>query len=330
MSVTRFHPRDGNISTQSRDQSEGESKMITSKVHDIAAKIEKMEIRGAGNIARAAAEGFKLTAEEAESREELIESVKKARALFLETRPSAISLINSIEIVAGDIERISEGKKLSELREVIVSRAQNFVEKSENATEKIGEIGSELISHEDTIVTHCHSSNFVSIVESAIESGKSFQVIVTETRPRYQGHRTVRELIEREVPATLIVDSAAGYFMKDADKFIVGASGIGRNGSVLSKIGTCPMACVANQADVPVIVAGETFKFYPEALDGDLAEIRERDPDEIIDPDELPKANIRNPPFDITPPENVDTIVTEQGEISPDEARRISNSLTSF
>ncbi len=301
--------------------------MISSRVREVAKKIEKMEVRGAGNIARSAAEGIKLSVEGTKSRGELVENLERAKKLLLNARPSAVSLINTVEILTGDIENNLGEMDFSDLREIIVERVEKFVEESKKATQEIGKNGSQLISDGDTVITHCHSSNFISIIDSTIQLEKDLGVIVTETRPRYQGRKTARELIDRGVPVMFIVDSAAGYFMKDVEKLIVGASGIGENGSILSKIGTFPMACVAKKAEIPVIVVAETFKFYHGSLTENHRLIDERKAEEIIDPGKIPGANIRNPPFDITPATCVDKIVTERGVISPEEANEISGSV---
>ena len=53
---------------------------------------------------------------------------------------------------------------------------------------------------------------------------------------------------------------------------------------------------------------------------GSLVEIEDRGPDEVADPlrpEDLPGVKFRNPVFDATPPEYIDSIVTEIGIISP-------------
>ena len=53
---------------------------------------------------------------------------------------------------------------------------------------------------------------------------------------------------------------------------------------------------------------------------GDLVKIEERDPTEIISRkglDQIGSVKIRNPAFDVTPPEFIDLIITEWGIIPP-------------
>jgi len=50
---------------------------------------------------------------------------------------------------------------------------------------------------------------------------------------------------------------------------------------------------------------------------GALVEIEERGKEEVADPREFRGVEIRNPAFDVTPPEYIDLIVTEKGVIPP-------------
>lgn len=301
------------------------SLLVISDVEEIGKKIETMEIRGARDIAKAAARGLKITAEKtkADDAEELVEELEEASNVLQNTRPTAVSLANALRYVRKDVEELSETENLSSLKEYVVSRADEFIEKSDKVKEKIGEIGSRRISDGDTIMTHCNSSCAIAVIKTAYEKGKDIEVYANETRPRKQGHITVRELRETGISTTLIVDSAARYFMKKMDKFIVGADSIAANGAVVNKIGTSQIALAAHEARVVSFVAAESYKFHPSTLVGELIEIEERDHSEVADPEELNGANIRNPAFDVTPAEYIDLIITERGIIPPEAAYEI-------
>lgn len=294
-------------------------------MEDIAHKIETMEVRGAGPIARAAARALKAQAEKSKAGDagEFAEELNNARDVLLSTRPSAVSLANSLRLVTKDAKELSETESLPDLKKEIVSRAEDFIEMSKKATEKIGRIGSRRISDGDTIMTHCHSTNVVTVIKKAFEEGKDIKVFTNEAQPRRQGRITARQLRDEGIPTVFIVDSAARFFMKQADKFIVGADSIAANGAVVNKIGTSQIALAAHEARVPTLVAAESFKFHPYTLVGELVEIEERDPDEVWDPEELPDLEIRNPAFDVTPAEYIDLIITERGIVPPEAAYEI-------
>ncbi|MFQ5974795.1 MAG: ribose 1,5-bisphosphate isomerase [Candidatus Hydrothermarchaeales archaeon] len=295
--------------------------MVSQNVVETAEKIRNMEIRGAGKIGRSAAMAIKSCAETSKAKtvDEFLEELTEAGDLLISARPSAVSLPNAVRFISNKLNS-GDISDLKSLRKTAEDAADEFVENSNKALAMIGEIGARRISDGDTILTHCNSSAAISIIKSAWEQGKDIKVFVTEARPRYQGHITVRELAEEGIPTTLIVDSAVRTFMKEIDKVIVGADSIASNGAVVNKIGTSQIALAADEARVLFLVAAETYKFHPETLVGELVEIEERSPGEVADPEEFEGVTIRNPAFDVTPPEYVDLIITEKGAIPPQAA----------
>ncbi len=291
------------------------------EVEETAKKIKSMEIRGAGKIAREAATALKVWAEKSEvmNREEFLKGLEEAGEMLVAARPSAVSLPNAVRFVVHRSKK-ANANSVEEQRNATIATANAFIERSLKAVERIGEIGAKRISDGDVILTHCHSTAALSIIKTAWKQGKKISVITTESRPFYQGHITVRDLVKEGIPATLIVDSAVRFFMKQVDKVIVGADSIASNGALINKIGTSQVALAADEARVLFLVAAETYKFHPETLVGELVEIEERDLKEVADPKDFPGVRIRNPAFDVTPPEYIDLIITEKGVIPPQAA----------
>ncbi|MDD1773265.1 MAG: ribose 1,5-bisphosphate isomerase [Methanomassiliicoccales archaeon] len=284
---------------------------------DVAQSIKAMEIRGAGEIARAGAGALKEMAQEFSGKD--LDRFKKefedSKALLLSTRPTAISLWNAVQAVSRGTK---DAKSVEDLRKLIASNADRFVDRSKEAVRTIGRIGSQRIKGGERILTHCNSKAALSVIRTAFSDGKRIEVFVTESRPWRQGLLTVNEISREGIPTTLIIDSAVRWIMKDIDLVYVGADTIASNGAVINKIGTSQIALAAHEARVPFIVCAETFKFSPKTVHGELVEIEERDPGEIVKEGEIP-ANVRilNPVFDATPADYVDSIVTEVGVISP-------------
>lgn len=287
-------------------------------LHDTADRIKSMEIRGAGRIARSAALALKEEALSI-STDDLDEFNQRMmlayRTLYI-TRPTAVSLPNALRAVmkyrAGSVD---------EAKQAIVDNADKFIRNSENAVKKIGEIGARKIRDGYTIMTHCNSSAAAGIIEAAYKDGKNVNVIATETRPRQQGYVTIDVMQKIGVPTTLIIDSAARYFMKKVDLVIVGADAITVNGNLINKVGTSQLALAAHEARVGFIVAAETYKFSPRTLLGEMVEIEERDPSEVLSPEmhkKWPGLKVANPAFDVTPHQYIDTICTEIGAIPPE------------
>ncbi len=275
-----------------------------------------MEIRGAGRIATAAAAALRdfALAVDAESLEEFNFKVRHAADLLNSTRPTAVSLSNAIRAVtrysADDLEMA---------RQAVVSNADRFIESSERAVQRIGQIGSRTLKDGDTVLTHCNSMAALSVIRAAHKAGRKINVIATESRPRYQGIATIGMLDELGTPIELIVDSAVRSIMNEVDLVVVGADVITANGTLVNKIGTSQIALCAHEARTPFMVAAETYKFSPMTILGEPVPIEERSPEEVLPGiSKYKNVRVRNPAFDITPRQYIDVICTEVGLIPPE------------
>ena len=291
-------------------------------VPETAEKIKSMEIRGAGRIARAAAVALRdhalsLTAKDLPA---FTAEMGRAAEMLVATRPTAVSLPNAVHIVMTGLDR---AKDTEDARSGLVSRADGFILSSRHAVEDIARFGARHIRDGDTILTHCNSEVALGCIIEAHRSGKEIEVFATEVRPRNQGHITIRTLNDAGIRTNFIVDSAVRSFIHDIDLVIVGADAVTVNGAVVNKIGTAQVAHTAKEARVNMIVAAETYKFAPRTVIGDLIQIEERGPDEVL-PEAirktLPNVTVRNPAFDVTPADYIDLIVTEAGAIPPQMA----------
>ncbi len=292
---------------------------MSHKVEEVARKIAGMEIRGAGKIARSAARALRdfALSYRGNSARDFLSRLERAGEILKSARPTAVSLPNAVNYVLLAARGRSD---VEEIRSAVIEAAEQFIASSKIALRKIGEIGARRIKDGDVVLTHCNSQAALSVITTAFRQGKQIEVIATESRPRYQGHITARQLAEQGIPVTLIVDSAVRTFMKQVDKVVVGADSIAANGAVINKIGTSQIALAAHEARVVFMVAAETYKFHPGTVIGALVEIEERPAGEVALPEEFPGVKIRNPAFDVTPAEYIDLIITEKGVIPPQAA----------
>jgi methylthioribose-1-phosphate isomerase len=180
------------------------------------------------------------------------------------------------------------------------------------------------------ILTHCNTGRLATTAfGTAIGAlrvlharGKVADVLVDETRPLLQGARlTAWELAEAGIPHRLTIDSAAAWAMATAqvDCVIVGADRITADGSVANKIGTYPLALAAHRHGIPfLVVAPESTRDLATAT-GDEIVVEERAAVEITHVGGVATAPERtavfNPAFDVTPPELITAVITENGVV---------------
>ncbi|MET1128539.1 MAG: ribose 1,5-bisphosphate isomerase [Thermoproteota archaeon] len=295
---------------------------LPKQVVEIAEGIKTMKIRGAGRIARAAAQALIAAAQswKGDSLREFKSYMRRVASYLLSTRPTAVSLPNAVNYVI----RVLDDRNLAsveEARRAVVGKAEEFIERSLKAVETIGEIGSRLIETGMRILTHCNSNAVESILIKAWKQGKRFEVYATETRPRFQGHITARNLAREGIPVILIPDAAVYSVMADRkiSMVLVGADTVTANGAVINKIGTSQIALAAKSLGIRFVVAAETYKFSPYTVVGQPVEIEERPWSEVVS--EKPTGvEVSNPAFDATPPDYIDMVITELGVIPPKSA----------
>ena len=193
--------------------------------------------------------------------------------------------------------------------EVVRAKAEEFIRLSEEAKREIGNIGSELIDENEVVITHSFSSAVLEIFKTAKRKGKRFKVILTESAPDYEGMALARELESLGVPFEVITDAQLGLFARRATLALAGADNVTRDGAVINKAGTYPLALACHDNGVPFYVAAESFKLHPELTSGEV-EIVER-------PYVRQGYRVRNYLFDVTPWRYIRGIVTELGILVP-------------
>ncbi|MDH3254180.1 MAG: hypothetical protein OEM62_04235 [Acidobacteriota bacterium] len=183
------------------------------------------------------------------------------------------------------------------LRRAAIHRAEDLAAASLAAVETIGALASELIPPRSCIVTHSLSSTVIEVFRHLSEH--SVRVIVSESRPLYEGHRLAAELAQLGIRTQLVTDAQLGHFAATADIALVGADAILRDGSVVNKAGTLLLALAAREAAVPFWVCAESFK--RSALDPGEFPLAEMSGDELGAPG-FGGVRVRNVYFDVTPP----------------------------
>ncbi|RMH80716.1 MAG: S-methyl-5-thioribose-1-phosphate isomerase [Acidobacteria bacterium] len=279
----------------------------------VAEAIKNMAVRGAPAIGCVAAYGFVLGIKQGHEPTEVYRTLR-------ETRPTAYNLFWALDRV---MKALKEGGDVE-------GEAVKIEEEDYRANRRMGEIGKELIPKGARVLTHCNTGALATagwgtalgIVRSAHYSGKDIFVWVDETRPFLQGSRlTAWELSKEGIPHRIITDSTAGFLMKKGlvDCVVVGADRITRDYYVANKIGTYSLSVLTKVHGIPFYVVAPTSTFDHECMGEEGIRIEERSEDEIksikgvrIAPSDSPALHLA---FDVTPPENITAIITEEGII---------------
>ena len=279
-------------------------------VEQVAECIRTLAVRGAPAIGIAAAYALAL-AEDRDAAAELLRS----------TRPTAVNLAWALERTRDADDPLEAARRLHQ--------------DQRDADRRLAELGAELFGERTRALTHCNTGALATggigtacgVLRVAWEQGRLAEVWVDETRPLLQGARlTAWELRQAGIPHRVVADSAAGSLMAQGrvDRVIVGADRIAANGDVANKVGTYPLAVLADRHGVPFYVAAPVSTIDPATPDGASIPIEERDPAEIV-----AAGDAFNPAFDVTPAELVTAIVTEAGVLEPPYGESIAKALAS-
>jgi ribose 1,5-bisphosphate isomerase len=286
------------------------------KIWDAADRIKRMEVQGATNVALLALNAIvdHLKNLSDTSKDNVLDEIAEAKKLLFASRETEPFMRNAVRFVEWNLK--NQIWTSSDFPDIVQGVSDNFIAAFGEARRKIIEVGVKRITDGSRVLTHCHSSAVSQILRTAKEEGISYELYLTETRPRYQGRITAREMSEYGVKAMMIVDSAVRTILNQVDLVLVGSDALTSEGNVINKIGTSLIALAAREARTPFYVATELFKFGPQTIHGDFEVIEERPPEEIwTDP---PKGiSIRNPAFDVTRREYIHGIICEEGVISP-------------
>ena len=286
--------------------------LVCRSADEVADAIRELAVRGAPAIGIAAAYGYALAAQRGED-------LDRAFAVLVEARPTAVNLawaLREVQAAADPAVRARElhAEEVERCRRMSIQAAR-------------------LVEPASSALTHCNTGGLATggrgtalgALTEAWSQGLLRNVFVDETRPLLQGARlTAWELEAAGIPHTVVADSAAGWLLAsgEVDCVFVGADRIAANGDTANKIGTYPLAVLADRHDVPFYVVAPTSTIDLETPSGAEIPIEERDPGEVSS-----RFSARNPAFDVTPAELITAIVTELGVHRPPYAESLAGAV---
>ncbi|MEU1487009.1 S-methyl-5-thioribose-1-phosphate isomerase [Streptomyces sp. NPDC005752] len=318
--------------------------LVCADVPALVLAIRMLAVRGAPLLGIAGGYGVALAAARGED-------VAQAAELLEQARPTAVNLGYGARRVAREHRAaVESGLGPEAAAAAALAEARALHQEDAAASERMAQYGLELLAEllpgrgGHRLLTHCNTGALVSggegtafaVALRAHREGSLRQLWVDETRPLLQGARlTAYEAGRHGMPFSLLTDNAAGslFAAGEVDAVIIGADRIAADGSVANKVGSYPLAVLAKYHHVPFLVVAPTTTVDLESVDGTSIVVEQRSATEVTEFTSTPGVpagdgggrtvvappgtQAYNPAFDITPPELVTAIVTEEGVISP-------------
>ncbi|KAK7905659.1 translation initiation factor eIF-2B subunit alpha [Exophiala xenobiotica] len=208
----------------------------------------------------------------------------------------------------------------STLRDHILTNSSLFVKRANEARLKIAHHALPFIKEESTIITYGYSRVVQTLLTHAADVGRYFNVIYILPSEGLTERISALTYALASLPAT-----------QPAPQFIVGATSVLENGSIVTELGTHQIGLIAKAVSVPLHIAVESYKFVRNFPLGygplDLARMGVRQDvlrfstgaesqeneqqsrkGQVVDVGEM---------VEITPPELIDALITENGILTP-------------
>jgi len=267
----------------------------------VVEEIAHDSINGAGYLGRKALAALQTAAKfsSAQSSDGLFRDILHVGMKLRVAQPSMATISNLTGRLLNEIDSEWQFKSVGELRELVEDLASKAVSRSEIAEEQVSRNLSNIILQKRCILTHSYSGT----VKRALQLCKSEapQIYVTESAPAFEGRMLAHDLKHLKLPATVLPDTATQSFPVNFDAVIVGADSILADGTVVNKTGTKDIAQTARRLGIPVFVGAEMAKLNIMQFLGQPLQLTAI--------------------FDQTPSDYITSLVTEHGEMKPDEVR---------
>jgi len=111
------------------------------------------------------------------------------------------------------------------------------------------------------VITLSRSGTVLGVLKLWSKKNKNIKVVVSESRPNYEGRLTARELANAGINVELITDAMMGIYVPEVDSAIVGADVILKNGNTVNKSGSRFLALLCKEYKRPFFVVTTKSKF---------------------------------------------------------------------
>jgi translation initiation factor 2B subunit (eIF-2B alpha/beta/delta family) len=223
------------------------------------------------------------------------------------SRPSMAPIINAIGFVIHDLEQFNKDTILQRIEQYKLYNAERKELLNTNFKLFLDALQVEHLN----IMLISYSSTLVSFFDKLTDRDYTFYIL--ESRPLLEGRRTA-EILSSKYEVNLITDSAIGKFIPGINLILTGIDSMLKDGSIINKIGTYPLATIGKLNNKKVYGVADGFKYNLKSH-YDIPVIIEEKPEyEIYSKKiKIETFKVHNYYFDITPPQYFDGIISDLG-----------------
>jgi len=279
--------------------------------------IQQDQQRGAAQLARMGIEALLAWVQASQQLEDrqFLAGVEGALTHLIRLRPTMAPIANWAKAFERRFNQVLKTATQVEQPALALQICRDILAEQASMLEKQIEAARPLLAPFDCLMTLSFSSTVEALL---LEAAPTARLIISESRPLYEGRRLAQTFQKLGRSVTLITEAQIPTFIRRTDAVLLGADTIGADLAVINKVGTYLLCLLAKQANVPLFIAADTYKFRPDAR-GEEIDCEAQDGAQIWP--EHPELCV-NIVFEPTPASLIDRFITEKGALTPVEMRK--------
>ncbi len=226
---------------------------------------------------------------------------------IINSRPSMAPLINTIGFVLKNSKNLTKRS----ITENLIQFEKTQIDRNKSLEDNFFKFLSSNLKTHCSLMLISYSSTIINLLKKF--NNFNIELYILESRPLLEGRKTA-EILSQYFKTHLIIDAAIGKFIEQVDFVLIGVDSILKDGSIVNKIGTFPLAVLANTRNKKVYAVCDSFKYNLRNHFGEPILIEKKPSEEIYDHDRKNDfLEVHNYYFDITPPNYVTKIISNLG-----------------
>ena len=255
------------------------------------------------------------TQEVAQTPHEFTTALETLVDAVLAAQPSMAVMLNLAQQV---LQACSDDLPLMTSRQQLQQTLAAFRRDVRVSTEALCQWALTILPPQSTILTYSNSATVIAALRHAHDHGRLRRVLLSESRPAYDGRPQARALLAYGIAVEYSIDMALFERLAEANVVVVGADAVFPE-HLVNKLGTHALAQLARLQGIPCYSLCAANKFLPTAATA-LWRITEH-PGQEVWPEAPDGLAISNRYFDTTPLALLSGIVSDQGSYTPEALR---------
>ena len=286
-------------------------------VPELLQRLRTDNVSGATTLAELALDLFEAFAAQDASQQphEFATALVTMIDAVLAAQPSMAVMIN---LAQQALQACPDDLPLTTVRQQLQQTLAAFRRDLRASTQVLCQQALAVLPPQSTVLTYSNSATVIAALRYAYDYGRIRRVLLSESRPAYDGRPQALALLEYGMAVEYSIDMALFERLAEADVVVVGADAVFPD-HLVNKLGTRALAQLARLQGIPCFSLCAANKFLPTAAAA-LLRIAHH-PGQEVWPEAPDRLTISNRYFDATPLTLLSGIVSDQGIYTPEALR---------